>query len=117
MRHRFCGVVRIFLASVPVATLTYATESDGYALKGTLVTPSEIIEDGTIFVLGDKIQAMGKDVQVPSDVKTFDTRGFIYPGLIDLHDHIAWNFLRRWEPRKKFANRYEWQQLPDYMSK
>jgi 5-methylthioadenosine/S-adenosylhomocysteine deaminase len=85
-----------------------------YALRGTLVTPTEVIANGTILVSGEKIQAVGKDISLPAEVKIVETHGFIYPGLIDLHDHITWNFLPRWKPGRKFANRYEWQQIPEY---
>jgi 5-methylthioadenosine/S-adenosylhomocysteine deaminase len=85
-----------------------------YALRGTLVTPTEVIEGGVILVNDEHIRAIGKDVAVPPGVRVIDTDGFIYPGLIDLHDHITWNFLPRWKPAQKFNNRYEWQQIPEY---
>ena len=36
--------------------------------------------------------------------------GFIYPGLIDLHSHLAYNFLPLWSaPRDEpYDNRYTW---------
>jgi 5-methylthioadenosine/S-adenosylhomocysteine deaminase len=90
--------------------------SGGIALKGTLVTPTEIVEGGIVLIVGDKIRAIGKDIPLPSGVEAIETKAFIYPGLIDLHNHITWNFLPRWKPGQKFANRYEWQQLPEYAS-
>jgi 5-methylthioadenosine/S-adenosylhomocysteine deaminase len=109
------GLLALISISVPLAAPGSAA-SDGYALRGTLVTPTEIVEGGTILIVGDKIQTIGKDIRLPADVKIVDTKAIIYPGLIDLHDHITWNFLPRWEAGQKFANRYEWQQLPDYFS-
>jgi cytosine/adenosine deaminase-related metal-dependent hydrolase len=108
-----------FLVATFVCVQGAAVNSDisaGYALKGTLVTPTEIIESGTIFIVGEKIQSLGKDIQLPNGVKVIETGAFIYPGLIDLHDHITWNFLPRWSAGRKFANRYEWQVLPEYVS-
>jgi hypothetical protein len=96
------------------AAANNSSDSGGYALKGTLVTPTEVVENGTILVVGDKIQAIGKDISLPSGIKVIETKAFIYPGLIDLHDHITWNFLPRWKPGQKFGNRYEWQQIPEY---
>lgn len=90
---------------------------DRYALRGTLITPNEIIPSGTIFIVGNKIEAVGKDVELPSGVQTFDTNGFIYPGLIDLHDHITWNFLPPWTPGEEYNDRYEWQTRKDYFNK
>lgn len=38
-----------------------------------------------------------------------DTEGWIFPGLIDLHNHIKYNVLPRWsDARGQFNNRYEW---------
>ena len=85
-----------------------------YALRGTVVTPTEVVDGGVVLVSGKNIQAVGKDVALPAGVKVVDTEAFIYPGLIDLHDHITWNFLPRWKPAQKFNNRYEWQQIPEY---
>ena len=106
------------LAVISVWTFLRAhgqTPSNQFALKGTLVTPTEIIDDGIVLVVDDKIKAVGKDIQLPTGVKVIDTKAFIYPGLIDLHDHITWNFLPRWTTGQEFSNRYEWQQLPEYL--
>jgi len=84
------------------------------ALRGTLVTPTAVIPDGTVLITGEKIAAAGKDVTLPAGVQVIETGGFIYPGLIDLHDHLTWNFLPRWKPNREFNNRYEWQALPEY---
>lgn len=110
------GLLAAISVCVQAAAVNDSSKSGGYALKGTLVTPTEIIEGGTILIVGDKIQAMGKDIPLPNGVKAIETTAFIYPGLIDLHNHITWNFLPRWKPGQKFANRYEWQQIPDYAS-
>lgn len=110
------GFVAVIAACLQAAAANNNSNPGGYALKGTLVTPTEIIEAGTILVVGDKIQAIGKDIPLPTAVKIIETKAFIYPGLVDLHDHITWNFLPRWKPGQKFANRYEWQQIPEYAS-
>jgi imidazolonepropionase-like amidohydrolase len=82
-----------------------------------LVTPTEIIPAGTIFIVGNKIESVGKDVELPAGVQTIETNAFIYPGLIDLHNHITWNFLPPWNAREEFHNRYEWQTRTDYCDK
>lgn len=87
-----------------------------YALNGTLVTPDRVIPNGEILVSGEKISAVGNRVNSPPDSKKIETDSFIFPGLIDLHNHITWNIFPRWKPNILFANRYEWQQLPAYSS-
>ena len=107
----------VWFAVVTLAVVTCLpswAQSNQVALRGTLVTPTEVIADGTILISGDRIAAVGKDVAVPAGVKVIETGGFIYPGLIDLHDHLTWNFLPRWKPNREFNNRYEWQAVPEY---
>src|SRR5215469_15252773 len=89
-------------------------QENTYALKGTVVTPTEVIENGTVLIVGQKIKAVGRDVALPAGTKVIETEGFIYPGLVDLHNHLTWNLLPRWKPGQLFSNRYEWQQSQMY---
>jgi cytosine/adenosine deaminase-related metal-dependent hydrolase len=36
------------------------------------------------------------------------TKGTIYPGLIDLHDHLSYNALQLWDVPKRYTNRDQW---------
>ena len=92
---------------------TAVAYADTYALRGTLVTPDEVIENGLLVVTDGVITAAGANVTVASDVRVIDTGGFIYPGLIDLHNHITWNAHPRWTPPPT-KNRYEWQAMDAY---
>lgn len=85
-----------------------------YAIRGTIVTPDDLIEKGTVLVSGSKIEAVGSEVKIPNDATILDVDGIILPGFVDLHNHLTWNALRTWKPNKEFANRYEWQQTPEY---
>jgi 5-methylthioadenosine/S-adenosylhomocysteine deaminase len=85
-----------------------------YVLKGTIVTPGQVIENGFILVSGDKIEAVGSKIDLPAGVRVVEVTGVILPGLVDLHNHLTWNLFPRWKPNKEFANRYEWQQVPMY---
>jgi len=53
---------------------------------------------------------VGSNITLPAGTKIIETDGFIYPGLIDLHNHLTWNLLPRWKPGQLFSTRYEWQQ-------
>ena len=47
-----------------------------------------VIEDGTILINGDRIEAIGEDVTYSGDITTVDMEGkTIIPGLIDAHAH------------------------------
>lgn len=52
----------------------------------------EVIENGTIVINSNKIEAIGKstDVAIPSDAKVYDVAGkTIMPGIVDAHAHIG----------------------------
>jgi 5-methylthioadenosine/S-adenosylhomocysteine deaminase len=85
-----------------------------YAISGTIVTARGVVENGTILVANDHIQDVGANVKVPKDTLTIRVDGVVFPGLIDLHNHLVWNVFPRWRPKSPVANRYEWQALPEY---
>lgn len=77
-------------------------------LRGTIVTPDEIIAPGWVVVENGRIQTISSQrPNVPGAIE-IDTEGIISPGLIDLHNHVIWNVIPRWEPDELFLNRYEW---------
>jgi 5-methylthioadenosine/S-adenosylhomocysteine deaminase len=90
-----------------------AQDEQRFTLKGTIVTPSQVLPDGAISILGSRIEDVGETL---AEVQGFivETDSFIFPGLIDLHNHITWNALPRWKPNQLFMNRYEWQQTTAY---
>lgn len=52
----------------------------------------EIINDGTIIINENKIEAIGKstDVKIPADAVVIDTKGkTIMPGFVDVHAHVG----------------------------
>src|SRR5271154_3386709 len=76
----------------------FAQQSEPLVLRGTLVTPSEVVPDGAVSISGSKILKVGPFSGRSQTVSVVETDSFIFPGLIDLHDHITWNLLPRWEP-------------------
>ncbi|MBD3223885.1 MAG: N-acetylglucosamine-6-phosphate deacetylase [Caldithrix sp.] len=59
---------------------------------GKIITPFRIIKEGSIVVEDNKIVQLGdaKDVQIPADCQTIDTRGkAVCPGFVDLLIHGA----------------------------
>jgi len=88
---------------------------DVYAFDGTFVTPGRVVK-GTMIVTGDTITCLGR-CPVPAGatrIKVDD--GFIYPGFIDPHQHMAFNISALWKNTKTYAQRYAWQQDPDYLA-
>jgi len=111
---KYLGYLLSALVALTIAFPTAKAQENQYALRGTLVTPDQVIANGTILVVGEKIQAIGADIAIPPHTNVIDTKGIILPGFLDLHNHLTWNVLPRWKPNRGFANRYEWQQLEAY---
>jgi 5-methylthioadenosine/S-adenosylhomocysteine deaminase len=87
-----------------------------FVLRGTLVTPDQVIRNGQLLVSGERIADLGPGVSAAAGVQAVDVDGVVFPGLIDLHDHILWNLLPRWKAPEPSADRYVWQELPDYVA-
>jgi 5-methylthioadenosine/S-adenosylhomocysteine deaminase len=102
-----------FLLFLLCASLAIAQEKT-IALTGTIVTPDEVIPKGTVLIRDGIIQEVGADVKIPKSAIWIDHAGIIAPGLIDLHNHMTWNVLPRWQAGQKFGTRYEWQALTSY---
>jgi 5-methylthioadenosine/S-adenosylhomocysteine deaminase len=91
-----------------------AAKADPWAIRGTLLLPDAVINDGTVVIVGDKIDQVGTGVPLPTGVQPVDVGGFVLPGLIDLHNHLTWNLFPRWRAGQLFHNRYEWQEKAEY---
>ena len=91
------------------------------ALRGRIVTMNaafDVIADGVLYIDGKTIVAAQNHAAPPpagfADVKVVDTGATLFPGLIELHNHLAYNVLGLWTVPKKFANRDQWAALPSY---
>lgn len=92
-----------------------------YALRGRIVTMSSrrsIVQDGIVYIDKGKIVAVTKSTDAApegfSGIPVVDTKGTIYPGLIELHNHLSYNILRLWQVPKKYTNRDQWGGTPEY---
>jgi 5-methylthioadenosine/S-adenosylhomocysteine deaminase len=104
----------------PPADILQAGTADALLLRGTVLAPDQVLDPGDVLIQGDTITCVAADcTSAPgaSDATWIDTHGIISPGLIDAHNHLAYNFLPEWipdPPGTLFQNRYEWADLPDY---
>lgn len=85
------------------------------ALTGRVVTmgsAADVRESATVWIANSRIQAItapGDPVPVGfAGVKPLATKGTIYPGLIDLHNHLPYNVLPLWQVPKRYTNRDQW---------
>ncbi|MFC2155219.1 amidohydrolase family protein [Acidobacteriota bacterium] len=92
-----------------------------YILQGRIVTMNEageVIEKGNVFVQQGIIEAVGPlDMPNPPaflNAPVIETGGTIYPGMIDLHNHLAYNVFPLWKVPEKYGNRSQWQRSGEY---
>src|SRR5690349_6800252 len=85
------------------------------ALSGQIVTMNEahrVLPGGTIFIEKGAIVAVNDhDQPAPGgfeEISVLDTGGTIYPGLIELHNHLSYNILPLWDVPKRYGNRGNW---------
>ncbi len=62
------------------------------AIKGAYIIPvvGEDIEEGTILINDNKIEAVGKDIPIPQEASIIEAKGlFAYPGMIDSYCYLG----------------------------
>jgi len=95
--------------------------SPKWALAGRIVTMdahATVIPDGAIWVKDAAIAAITKRADAKpegfEEVVPIETHGTIFPGLIELHNHTAYNALPLWHVPKHYENRDTWGNSPEY---
>jgi cytosine/adenosine deaminase-related metal-dependent hydrolase/C-terminal processing protease CtpA/Prc len=94
-----------------------------YVLQGrvlTMGTPG-VLPDGAVFIDGGVIRAVQPASQSPPAgfetaprIRTGDT---LYPGLIELHNHLSYNAMPLWDVPSRFSNNNQWKNHDDYRRK
>jgi 5-methylthioadenosine/S-adenosylhomocysteine deaminase len=110
------------LAEPSAATARTGTSAAApLALTGTIVTmtsPSQVLTKHTLYIAEGVIKAIRAAGDPPPEgfagIEALDTGGLVFPGLIELHNHLAYNALPLWAVPKKFANRDQWSGLAAY---
>ena len=91
-------------------------------IKGKIVTmiaENGILDPGYIFIEDGVISGVYTAAQLPGNLKTMkvtDSKGVIYPGLMDLHNHFVYNVLPLWDVPKPYKNRGQWPGNAEYQS-
>jgi hypothetical protein len=90
-------------------------------LRGRVVTMNDngdVIESGSVYIREGVIVAVAEaDADAPEGfdgAPVIDTGGTIYPGMLDLHNHLAYNITTLWKVPRQFSNRSQWQRHPGY---
>jgi len=92
-----------------------------YVLEGRLVTmgPAGVIEDGAVYVDGGVITAVLAASDPAPDpmfdgvprIRTGDT---VYPGMIELHNHLSYNAMPLWDVPQRYTNNGQWRGSESY---
>lgn len=105
------------------ATVFGAPAGPTTALRGRLVTmdgAGTVLQDGVLYARGGAITAvLPAEAPAPTgfeQVEPIRTGGTVYPGLIELHNHLPYGVLGLWSVPKLFTNRGQWSSAstPDY---
>jgi 5-methylthioadenosine/S-adenosylhomocysteine deaminase len=95
--------------------------SPRWALAGRIVTMdprSTVIPDGAIWIAGATIAAVTRRAEPApegfGDIVPLETGGTVFPGLIELHNHLAYNVLPLWNVPQTYTNRDQWGNTPAY---
>src|SRR5688572_28211074 len=90
----------------------------GVLIRGKIVTMDDqgTVKNGSLHVKGGKIVAiLPANAPVPEGAIEVDTKGgLIFPGLMNLHNHIAYNFEELYNLPKKYTNRHQWPGAREY---
>ena len=74
-----------------------------------------------IYVRGGRIEAVRRASDPAPDgfaeAKRVKTGGTIYPGLVDLHNHLAYNAMPPWPLAKRYDDRSQWRRAKDYAAR
>src|SRR4051794_38408703 len=93
------------------------------ALTGRVVTMDEhdtVLARGVVYIADGVIRAVRPGATAPpdgfGDVPRVRSGGTLFPGLIELHNHMPYNVLALWQVPERFTNRDAWREdrVKDY---
>lgn len=95
-------------------------KTDPYILEGRVATMAAagIIDRGRVYVSGETIVDVRPVGSTRPDgfagAPVVKVGGTIYPGLIEIHNHLSYNAIPLWEVSKRYAHSGSWQGTDEY---
>ena len=96
----------------------------GLIVKGKVVTMNDagdVLPNARVWLANGKIMAIAKTgeplPEAAKDALTIETKGVIYPGMIDLHNHPDYGIYPLMPITKKYQDRYEWRWYDEIYNK
>jgi cytosine/adenosine deaminase-related metal-dependent hydrolase len=78
-------------------------------LRGKVVSMHKKVRQGQVVVRQGKVVAILPNMApIPSGATVIETDGYIYPGLMNLHSHLSYNFLPLLDVPEHYENHDEW---------
>ena len=95
----------LFIRHARVLTLAqpngaHSLTASGRARRGPALRELGVIPRGNVLIVGEKISAVGTDLNPPADAEVIDADGrVLMPGFVDCHTHACWagDPLDEWE--------------------
>jgi cytosine/adenosine deaminase-related metal-dependent hydrolase len=118
-----CLLAAFFLTS-PAGAQTPWNAEHGLVLVGKVVTlndAGDVLPDARVWLAGGKIMAIARSGEAlpdaARDAPVIDSKGAIYPGIIDLHNHPEYAIYPLLPITRKYRDRYEWRWYDDAYNK
>ena len=108
----------------PAGAQTPWNAEQGLVLVGKVVTlndAGDVLPDARVWLAGGKIMAIARSGEAlpdaARDAPVIDSKGAIYPGIIDLHNHPEYAIYPLLPITRKYRDRYEWRWYDDAYNK
>ena len=89
-------------------TQTYAGDGTPIILRGTIILPEGVMVHGYVGIVNGRIVSVSENSPDLPNAVSVNTHGIILPGFVDVHNHVPFNVLPRWNPERLFTNRHQW---------
>jgi cytosine/adenosine deaminase-related metal-dependent hydrolase len=106
---------------MPTVTPIDPLDGPKLALAGRIAVMNEaftVIPRGVLYIdKGSIVAVQAAGAPAPpgfASVPVVDTRGTLFPGFIELHNHLAYNALSLWNVPKRYGNRDQWSGTDEY---
>ena len=114
-----CLLAASFLTS-PAGAQTPWNAERGLVLVGKVVTMNDagdVLPNARVWLAGGRIMALARAGEAlpdaAKDAPVIDSKGAIYPGIIDLHNHPEYAIYPLLPIARKYRDRYEWRWYDD----
>ena len=96
---------------------SFQVNSTPIILRGTIILPEGVMMHGYVGIVNGRIVSVSENSPDLPNAVSVNTHGIILPGFVDVHNHVPFNVLPRWNPDRLFTNRHQWRSDPGVIEK